>query len=211
MSKMSEQRRIDELLSHAKDGDTGAIGTLLEVHRGYLTLLAQVRFDDRLKSRLSPSDIVQETMMDAYRDFERFRGTSDSEFRGWIRQILIHNLASVVEKHVLAAKRDVRRQVSLRQRLDNSVNQSASGLEAFLADPEASVVGNICHQEQLTQLADALTELPEDYREVIVQRHLEGKSFNEVAESMGRTSSATRMLWLRAVSKLRKTMEHDRS
>ena len=60
------------------------------------------------------------------------------------------------------------------------------------------------NREQGVLLADALSELPEDYREVLILRHLDGLSFSEVAQRMGRTLDAVKQLWVRALERLRR-------
>lgn len=143
--------------------------------------------------------------MEAHCGFDKFRGQSDAEFFAWLRKILVHNLARAVEQHVLAAKRDVRREASP-IRINASLDRSTMRLEAMLADHHRSAESSASLQEQLIQLANALTLLSPDHRDVIVMRHLEGVSFTTIAERMDRSSGATRMLWLRAIEQLRKLM-----
>ncbi len=94
-------------------GDKIAIGLMLEWYCNYLTILASTQLDNRLRRRVSPSDLVQETMMAAHRDFGDFRGGSERELIGWLRQILIHRLHHAIDEHVKAGKRDIRREVSM--------------------------------------------------------------------------------------------------
>ena len=61
--------------------------------------------------------------------------------------------------------------------------------------------------EHAALLADQLAMLPEHYREVLVLRHLENLSFDEIGVHMERTPGATRMLWLRAIDELRKLLK----
>jgi RNA polymerase sigma-70 factor (ECF subfamily) len=110
----------------------------------------------------------------------------------------------VVEQHLLAEKRDVRREISLEQ-IGKRLEQSTARLESLLAEPGDSPSGHAQRNEQEIMLADALAELPGDYRQVIMLRHIEGLPFEEVAERMDRSCGAVRMLWLRALERLRKT------
>ncbi len=197
---------LEDLLQQAKAGDRESLGKLLEAYQNYLRLLAQTQLDDQLRSRLSPSDIVQETMLEAHCDFPQFRGNSDSEFFGWLRRILANNLARAVEQHILTAKRDVRREVS-RVQLDASLDHSAMRIEAILADHGSPADSHVSLQEQLVRLANALVKLTPDHRDVIVFRHFEGLPFADVAKRMNRSSGATRMLWLRGIEQLRHWMK----
>lgn len=172
------------------------------LYANYLKLIVAAQLDDRLQTRVSPSDVVQETFYEAHRDFTAFRGQSPEEFLGWMRRILINNLLRAVEQHVTAAKRDVRREVSI-DNLRRGVEQSTSRF-AVLSDPNIETPSVVVERrENEAALAEALGRMPADYREVIRLRHLEGLSFSSVAERMGRSSGAVRMLWLRALKQLK--------
>ena len=194
------------LLSEALAGSRECFGRLLHVYRNYLKLLVISQLERKLQARVSPSDIVQETFLEANRDFDKFRGSSSSEFMAWLRKILVNNLHRVVEQHVLAKKRDVRREVSL-EALASSLEQSTARLESILPDPGTSPSGNVQQLELEIVLADKLAELPADYRDVIVLRHIEALPFEEVGRRMERSAGAVRMLWLRAIQSLRESME----
>ena len=179
---------------------------MLHVYRNYLRLLALSQLDRKVQSRVSPSDVVQETFLEANRDFADFRGASTKEFFSWLRQILVHNLHRVFAQHVMAGKRDVRREVSL-EALASSLEQSTARLESLLPDPGTSPSGRIQQFEMEVMLADKLAELPPDYREVIVLRHIEALPFEQLAQRMDRSAGAARMLWLRAIRSLREKMQ----
>ena len=197
-----------KLLAEAKNGDADSLGLLLRKYFRYLNSLSRGHIDDRIRMRVSASDVVQETLLEAHRDFQNFAGTSLEEFTGWLRKILFHNLATAIENHVLTAKRDVRKQRSLDEK-HNDANQTAAGfkhsLEANVSSPSSPIVRN----ESLEQLRLAISHLPESYRLVIEMRHFEGLSFNEIAERIGRNPGATRMLWVRAVEKLKTKLPRD--
>src|SRR5919204_5832662 len=115
---MGELERQDagRLIEEARRGGTDKLGALLEVYRNYLYLLARTQIDLHLQARANPSDLVQETFLHACRHFRQFRGSSEKELLGWLRRILLRNLARLVERQVLAQKRTVRREISLEQR-----------------------------------------------------------------------------------------------
>jgi RNA polymerase sigma-70 factor (ECF subfamily) len=177
----------------------------LETYRNYLKLLAQAQLNQQVRQRVSPSDVVQETMLEAHCGFGQFRGRSDGEFVAWLRRILVNNLARTVERYLMTAKRDVRREVS-RESITASLDRSAIRLEAMLADKRRDAQRDVSLQEQLLHLADSLARLSSDHRDVIVMRHLEGVPFEAIAARMGRSNAATRMLWLRAIEQLRQGM-----
>src|SRR5215470_14764130 len=121
------------LINRAKRGSKSSLGSLLEQYRNYLVVLAATQIEKRLQPRVSPSDVVQETMLRAHKNFAQFRGTTEPELLAWLRQILVNNLARFVEQHVLAARRDVRREVSI-ERLGVALEQSTIQLAALVPE-----------------------------------------------------------------------------
>lgn len=204
----SEEPTPERLLTAAKAGDRVRVGELLELYRNYLKLLARTQIDLVLQSRANPSDVVQDTFLEAYRDFPQFRGDNEAQFLAWLRRILLNNLSRLVERHLLTKKRDARREFSLDQ-LGASLEWSNMRLESALAAPNSSPSWGAQRRERAALLADQLARLPEAYREVLVLRHLENLSFEEVAQRMDRSNGAVRMLWLRAIDQLRKYLNED--
>ena len=200
------QSEVDKLFISARQGSGSCLGRLLTLYANYLKLLVSAQLDARLCTRVSPSDIVQETFFEAHRDFSQFRGQSSGEFVAWLRRILVNNILRVVEQHLLAEKRDVRREISL-ENIGRRLEQSTARLETLLAERGDSPSGCAQRREHEIILADALAELPASYRDVIVLRHIEGMPFDEVALRMDRSAGAVRMLWLRALKKLREALE----
>jgi RNA polymerase sigma-70 factor (ECF subfamily) len=198
------------LISRARRGSGDSLGRLLQMYRNYLMVLAGTQIERRLQPRMSPSDIVQETMLRAHANFGQFRGASEPELIGWLRQILVNNLAKFVEQHVLAARRDVRREVSI-ERLGQALEQSTIQLAALLPAGSRSPSAAAQQREEAVLLADRLAMLAPDYREVLMLRNLQGLPFETIAEQMERSVSATRMLWLRAIEKLRGLYAGDQS
>jgi RNA polymerase sigma-70 factor (ECF subfamily) len=195
----------DQLLQQARTGCREALGRLLELYRNYLRLLARTQIDMALRVRVDPSDLVQETLLEAHRDFEDFVGTGEKELVAWLRRILVRNLADQVRRHK-AQVRDWGRQESLEVLLDRSSSAAERALAKGVSTPSAQAA----RREQGVLLADALARLPADYRDVIVLRNLEHRKFDEIAARMGRSAGAVRMLWSRALEKLGQLME-DRS
>src|SRR3954451_7467035 len=202
------QHTADQLFTSARAGSNSCLGQLLALYTNYLKLLVSAQLDNRLWARVSPSDIVQESFYEAHRDFGDFRGTSIGEFVVWLRRIVVNNILRVVEQHVLAEKRDVRREVSLEE-IGRRLEKSTVRLESFLAEQAESPSGHAARREDELLLADTLAQMPTDYRDVIVLRHIEGLPFEEVAVRMDRSAGAVRMLWLRALKKMREALEGE--
>lgn len=190
------------LLLGARRAPEMRLGRLLELYRNYLRLLAESQLDRKLRARLSPSDLVQETMLEAHRDFSQFRGATESEFLSWLRQILVNNMSRQIELHVLAEKRDIRREVSL-DRLRGALERSTAQLGAFLPGREDGPSAIAERRERAVILADLMSQLAPDHREVLVLRNLQGLPFQDVADRMERSVPAAKMLWVRAIKQLR--------
>jgi RNA polymerase sigma-70 factor (ECF subfamily) len=195
-----------ELIADARDGTDESLGRLLLLYTNYLKFLATTHIDPRIRARVSPSDIVQETFCEAHRDFGQFRGQSEPEFLAWLRRILVNNLAQQVERHLLTQKRDVRREVKLDE-MGASMERSTMRLGAILVDRGDSPSGDAARSERAVILVDALAQLPADYRDVLVLRHVQSLPFDEIGRRMERSSGAARMLWLRAIEQLRPLLE----
>ncbi|MCH8923942.1 MAG: sigma-70 family RNA polymerase sigma factor [Planctomycetes bacterium] len=192
----------EQLIQQARSGGAAELDRLLRLYRNYLGLLAQTQFDGQLRVRIDPSDLVQETMMEAFRDFGAFGGSSEPELAAWLRRILVRNAADQAKRHQ-AQKRDVRREVSLEQAFDRSSLNVQQALAGNFASPSAAAE----HREQAVVVADALARLPDAQREVLVARHLQQKKFDEIAQQMGRSSSGVRTLWARALERLRNELK----
>src|SRR3954468_2327368 len=161
------QHTTDQLFKSARAGSSSCLGQLLALYTNYLKLLVSAQLDNRLRARVSPSDIVQESFFEAHRDFGEFRGKSMGEFVVWLRRIVVNNILRVVEQHVLAEKRDVRREVSLEE-IGRRLEQSTVRLETFLAEQGESPSGYAVRREDELLVANVLAELPDDYRQVIM-------------------------------------------
>lgn len=191
------------LLERARAGDGPALGRLLESYRGYLTVLAGVQIGRRLQGKVDAADAVQEAFLGAARDFAQFRGSSEAEFLGWLRQVLASVLANLVRHYQGTQRRDVRMERQLAVELDQSSQALDRGLAAAGSSPSQQAV----RREQSVLLADALARLPADLRDLLILRHLEGLTFPEVADRMGRTVDVVKKLWPRALASLRRLLE----
>ncbi len=192
------------LISRARAGDRSALGSLLEQYRNYLSLLARSQLGATLQALMHPSDLVQETFLEAQRDFRNFKGSSEGEILTWLRRILARNLADQVKRNQ-AARRDSRRMESLEALLERSGQAMHEVLAAGITSPSEQA----SRREQAVLLADALSSLPADYREVIVLRHIDRLKFEEIAARMGRSPGAVRKLWTRALIRLRSLLEES--
>jgi RNA polymerase sigma-70 factor, ECF subfamily len=186
----------------ARAGDKNALGVLLQSYEGYLGLLARVQVGRRLQGKADPADLVQETFLEAHRNFPLFRGTTEGEFVSWLRCILATRLANLVRRYLGTQARDLRLEQDLALALEASSRTLDGGLIVLQGTPSEHVL----RREQSVLLAQALLRLPEDYREVIVLRHLEELPFAEVAARMGRSVDSVEKLWVRSLGRLRRAL-----
>ena len=198
----AEEPNVSELIRRARRGDGECRDRLFGLCRGYLGFVARAQVESWVKAKVDASDVVQQTMLEAHRDFDRFQGLSEKEWLGWLRKILTHNVADFVRHYRGTAKRQARREVRFRDPAETGPVHGA---------PEPAAPGPTPSQEFLRmddelRVAAALAELPPDYQEVIVLRNLERLSFNDVAQQMGRSRPAVQMLWMRAINKLQQVM-----
>lgn len=173
----------------------------LDHFRSYLLLLARIRLDRKIQGKLDPSDIVQQTMLEAHAAIESFRGENAAAQAAWLRQILARNLANAV-RDLAREKRDVKRERSIHADLD----ASASHLEGWLAADQSSPSQQAQRHERALLLADALANLPEQQREAIVLRHFHGSSLAEIADELKTTTAAVTGLLHRGLKNLRKAL-----
>ena len=202
----SGSRDFASRLSHAKRANEQDRHDLLESYRNYLLLLASIRSDRKLRSKMGDSDLVQETLIQANRDFDQFRGISEAELTSWLRAILSAKKAKLARRYYGTAARDPRLEVQMQDEMDNS---SQLLDRAFLAGSSQS--RQVAGRERSVLLADALAALPEHYREVVVLRHVKGYKLTEVAESMDRSVDSVKKLWARAMIRLRTSMHRSRN
>ncbi len=186
---------IVDWLADARTGSPEALGRALEACRGYLLHVAKQELDPALQPKGGPSDIVQETILDAYRDFPRFQGGSETELLAWLHRLLLNNLVSFTRRYRATAKRQLGREVAL-------AADASSGPEAGIPAATPTPSRQLMADEQARALHQALARLPEDYERVIRLRYEEGQSFDDIGRAMNLTANAARKLWLRAVKRL---------
>jgi len=172
--------------------------------RPYLLMLARVELDEALQAKFDASDIVQQTLLEAHQSLPYYRGRSDQEMAGWLRQILARNMADELKKF-----RRQKRNVQLEASLAAALDESSMRLEKWITDSGESPSACAMVNEQLVSLADALMQLPEDQRRAIQMHHLHGDSSAVVAERMQRTEIAVAGLLRRGLKRLRELMADE--
>lgn len=170
----------------------------LDRYRSYLQMLARAEIAPQIRRRVEPSDIVQQTLFEAYQKRELFRGHTDGELAQWLRQMLLHN--------VLDATRALRRQkrdIGRERVLGTMLHDSSSHLADVLAADHTSPSQQVSKTEQVLRLAEAISQLPQDQQDAVVLHHLQGKSLAELATILDRSQTAVAGLLYRGLKRLR--------
>ncbi len=174
-------------------------------HEAWLRLLARCEIDNRFQGKFDHSDVVQQTLLEAWKDWEQCNAEQEGQRLAWLRQILAHQLAHFARHYGGTQKRDIHRELTL----DQTLGQSAQRLDALIPANDPSPSNAAQASEQRVLLTQALDRLPDDYRQVILLRNIEELSHEEVASKMNRSVGAVRMLWVRALTALRDAMQQS--
>jgi len=204
---MNRERASDVvgLLHRARQGDAEASSQLLAGCRNYLKLLARLQIDRVIQAKVDPSDLVQEVCMHAHQGFAQFRGSTEAELLGWLRQILAAKGANLARRF----RGTKRRNVHLEQRLLEAGERSSAMIARSLVAADSAPSQRAMRRERAVALADALSRLPDHYREVVILHSLEELPLAQVAEKMGRSAESVRKLWARALIQLRHLLENE--
>ena len=195
--EQSTDKASDELIAAAREGSTDALGRMLDECRHYLLLVANHELDSQLQAKLGASDLVQDTFLEAQRDFNCFHGRTEAELLAWLRQILLNNMRDAAQRYHGTAKRQVSREVPLSP-LDDTSGYDGETLPAK-ANPPSWPARQL---EQSSAIESALEQLPEDYREIVELRNFQLLDFADIGRQMNRSADASRKLWSRAIKVL---------
>jgi RNA polymerase sigma-70 factor (ECF subfamily) len=177
-------------------------GKPLEQFRDFLCRLARGRFPARLQGKLDPSDIVQQTMLEAHAKRAQLRGDTPGEIAAWLRLMLLHNLADAGR----AFRQDCR---ELDRERPLAGSSSSPGLGCDLAAEQSSPSQQAQQAELAAQLAHALVALPDGQREAIVLHYWHKASLAEIARELGRTQAAVAGLLKRGLKQLRTKLQEE--
>ncbi len=171
--------------------------TLFTQAREYLRVLARVGLDPRLRAKLDESDVVQQTLLEAHRDWDQFRGSGAGERYAWLKQILARNLSNLL-RDFTRAKRDVDRE---------AVDASSHRLAHWLASDQTDPAAALQREEETARVALALAALPENQREAVILRHWHDWPVAAIAEQLRATPDAVTGLLYRGLQALRRHLQ----
>jgi RNA polymerase sigma-70 factor (ECF subfamily) len=177
-------------LARARLGDSRALGQLLESFRPYVRCLVRALGGERLQPRLGESDLIQDALLEAHRSFGEFRGGTVAELTSWLRRIVLRTAGHALRDHLEAGKRAL------------GSEEPAAALDGR-ADSASTPSAQVERHEEAARMAEALARLPDEMQQVLLGRHMDGLSYAALAERMGRSEGAVRVLYTRALRRLR--------
>jgi RNA polymerase sigma-70 factor (ECF subfamily) len=194
-----DSAETQRLLQQVRAGEPQALDQLFARHRPYLSQLVELRLDPKLRQRVDPSDVVQEAQLEATRRLEGYLRQPAMPFRLWLRQLAQDRMLMMRRYHLGAARRALGREIALPER-------SSLLLAQQLLAPGSTPSQQLEHQELSRRVRQAVSELPEADREVLLMRTVEGLSFEEVSYLLKIDSAAARKRHGRALLRLGKIL-----
>ena len=173
-------------------------------YQGYLLAMARAHINPRLRAKLGPESMVQETLLEAYRDRANFRGSSEPELAAYLRCILVRNIQDAA-RALGRGKRDADLEVSLA-----ALDRASFRIDQQLASRPATPESELQRLRELLRFVEALAGLPEVERDVLELRHLQGLSLKEVADTLDRRYDAVRRQASQGERRLRALFEATR-
>ena len=198
--------RTDDLVQQAGAGDGSAMRTLFDRHRNRLERMLDVRMDPRVRGRIDPSDVIQETLLAASKRMQKYASHLPVAFYPWLRSIAFEKLLREHERHLHAAKRSVSREQLPRFSIsDQSAMQLAERFTSRGCSPSSAAI----QQELRTRVREALEQLPETDRELLLLRYLEQSPSHEIAAILRTSEAAVNMRHMRAIERMRTILSQD--
>ncbi len=199
---VSEQQ-TSQMLDRVADGSDSAVRELFEAHRSRLRRSISLRLDQRLKSRVDASDVVQNVMVEAIARLPSYLETRPIPFYAWLRRLAWDNLSRLHEQHVVAKKRSVTREV--RTALSISSDSMLHLAERLSTSTPSQ---QLLRLEMRNRVQQALLELSDDDRELLIMKHLEDLTLAEIAATLEISIPAVKGRHLRALQRLNQQLSN---
>ena len=196
------RRTVDNKTRHlvtlAQDGDESALNRLCSVYGARILWIIRLRMGRELRSKLESIDIVQDVLMSALKDLGNFTYKTEGDFLRWLSKIAENRLRGHLQR-LHMNKRDIRKEVQLNGNRPTAEDSVVATLDAVVTTTPSVIVSK---REELDKLVKAIDALKPEYRQVIVLTKIEGLSYKEVGEKLGKSADAARMLFSRAMAEL---------
>lgn len=206
-SMWPEKDQTVELLQRAKSGNDDAINELMDRHRNSLRQLVRMRLDQKIQKRVDVSDVVQDVLVEANRRLQRYIENPVMPFHLWLRQIAKDRIIDAHRRHRVSAKRSVDREQALVA--PRGYDQSSIQLASLLGDQRLTPAAAALQQEMAKKVEHAISLLDEKDCEIIVMRHYEHLTNQEIGKVLDLTEPAASMRYLRAIRRLRVVMQES--
>jgi RNA polymerase sigma-70 factor (ECF subfamily) len=202
-----ESEKTDELLGDARDGDAEAVNKLIDRHRDAILRLVRMRLDRRIQPRVGVSDVVQDVFIEANRRLQKYLQDPIMPFHLWLRQIAKDRIIDAHRRHRVSKKRSVDREQPAHVPAD--MDHSSMALANQLVDGEVTPMAAATQRELAARVEQTIGDLPEQDRDILLMRHYEFLSNQEVAEALGLSQPAASMRYLRAIRRMRELLIVD--
>jgi len=190
--------KTQRLVTLAKDGDESALDQLCKAYNERVLRIIRMRMGPELRTKLESMDLVQDAFISALRSLENFTYKNEGDFLRWVSKIAENRIRDNLDK-LHTNKRDIRKEIPLNN--DRSTTQSSFvGITGPVDSTTPSVI--ISKREQLDKLEKAIDKLKPEYRQAITLTKIEGLSYEEAGEKLGKSPNAVRMLLSRAMAAL---------
>lgn len=204
-----ETEKTQQLMAKAKDGDQSAVNQLLDRHRNSLGHLVRMRLDKKIQNRVGVSDVVQDVLVEANRRLSRYLESPAMPFHLWVRQIARDRIIDAHRRHRVSAKRSVDRE--RRMVVPRGYDQSSVHLASLLGDSKASPVEVAIQKELARKVEASIALLGEKDAEVIVMRHYEQLTNQEISQVLNVSEATASMRYLRAIRRLKELINEAQS
>jgi len=196
--RLTVDDKTRHLVALAQDGDESALNRLCNVYGARVLWIIRLRMGAELRSKLESMDLVQDVLMSALKDLGTFKYKTEGDFLRWLSRIAENRLRNQLQR-LHANKRDIRKEVRLNGYRPTAEDSLVAALDAVDTRTPSAIMSK---REELDKLAKAIDALRPEYREVIVLTKVEGLSYREIGDKLGRSADAARMLFSRAMAAL---------
>jgi len=197
----------EQLIQQAKDGNVSAVNQLMDRHRNSLRQLVRMRLDRKIQNRIDVSDVVQDVLVEANRRLTNYLVDPVMPFHLWLRQIAKDRIIDAHRRHRVSARRSVDREQSMA--VPRGYDQSSIQLAALLGDPNLTPAAAVMQAEMARRVEAAISELDEKDSEVIVMRHYEHLTNQEIGQLLNLSEPAASMRYLRAIRRLKQVLQQQ--
>jgi len=196
-------QKTQQLVALAKKGDQSALNHLCGLYAERIRRMVRLRMGPELRTQLESMDLVQDALLAAIQELDDFTYQDEGDFLRWLSIIAENTIRDNIDR-IHAGKRDVRRQMSL-----DSVAAQSDGGRIPARYPAATTTPSVlvARSEELDRLERAMDQLKDEYRHVIVLAKIEGLSYRQIGQQLGKSPDAVGMLLCRAMVALTDAFE----